>query len=277
MTKDITIVAVDTYAHDLTRIAIERTLGVLPCQEVLVLSDKNIYPAGRWVDINPIGIEEYSKIMLKHLWPFIRTEHILVIQYDGMAIDANNWTDDFLNYDYIGASWPWAHHPPGFKVGNGGFSLRSRRLLNMLKSKEVVEDVKYPHYEDLYIGVHYKQHLTEQGAVIADVAVANKFSTEFPPGKKDTFGFHGCFNIPYYLGETDAVKFMELMPAWTSEGAVMMIPHCFAAGNPLLGQLGLELARITNPAIDQRVKQTLQEIPELRYSPHITKLYSLLK
>lgn len=266
MTKDITIVAVDTYAHELARFAIERTCRALPCKEVLVLSDKNIYPDGRWVEINPLNIEEYNKIMIKHLWPFIRTEHILVVQYDGMAVNSELWSDEFLQYDYIGAVWPWPHHKPGFKVGNGGFSLRSRKLLHLLKDKRVVEDVKYPMYEDLYIGVHYKEHLLKQGAVIASEEIAKQFSHEHYPGKHDTFGFHGSFNVPYYLNEEDAVKFIELIPAWTSEATAMMIPHCFAAGKPELGKLALALARKTTPDIDARIKAVLKSVPELGLS-----------
>ena len=258
MTKDITIVAIDTYAHTLTRRAIDRTLAVLPCQEVLFLSDKNIYPDGRWIDINPINIEEYNTMMVKHLWPYIRTEHVLVVQYDGMAVNANHWTDDFLNCDYIGAIWPWPHHPPEYKVGNGGFSLRSRRLLHTLKDHRVVLDHSLPMYEDLYIGVHYKKFLLDQGIKIADVATATQFSHEHFPDAKPTFGFHGTFNVPYYLDDAAIEEFIQLNPSWTSEGSVMMVAHCFRAGKPELGKLALKTARAKNPNTDQQLQRVIQ-------------------
>lgn len=258
MTKDITIVAIDTYAHELTRKAIDRTMQVLPCREVLVLSDRNIYPDGRWVEINPVNIEEYNAMMIKHLWPFIRTEHILVVQYDGMAVNADYWTDDFLNYDYIGAIWPWPHHPPEYKVGNGGFSLRSRRLLNTLKDFRIVLSEQLPMYEDLYIGVHYKKFLQDQGIKIADVATAQQFSHEHFPDARPTFGFHGTFNVPYYLDETATEDFIHLNPSWSSEGSIMMIAHCFRAGKLELGRLALEIARKNNPNTDQKLRSVIQ-------------------
>jgi len=280
VTKDITVVAVTSYAHELTRIAIDRTLDALPCKEVLVLSDKNIYPDGRWIEINPIGMPEYSKLMLKHLWPLVKTEHILVVQYDGMAIDGTKWSDDFLNYDYIGAIWPWAWHPPDNRVGNGGFSLRSKKLLHLLNDNRIVHDNRFQHVdvEDVYIGIYYKNLLVSNGAVIADVDTAQRFSQESPPSRQNTFGFHGSFNVPYYLGDDDAIEFIKLIPSWTNFSNVLMILHCFEAGRPLLGQLALELARLSSPDIDKRVRETLPQLPELLYrSPHIESLYKVLK
>lgn len=258
MSKDITIVAVDTYAHELTRKAIDRTLQVLPCQEVLVLSDKNIYPDGRWAKINPIDIKDYNTLMLKHLWPLVQTEHILVVQYDGMAINADHWTDDFLNYDYIGAVWPWPHHPPEYKVGNGGFSLRSRRLLNALKDDRVAFKDELSANEDLYIGVYYKQFLQQQGIKFADIATANQFSHEHFPKLEPTFGFHGTFNVPYYLDDATTENFIKLNPSWTSEGSMMMIAHCFIAKKLELGKLALKIAREKNLNTDQQLRTLLQ-------------------
>jgi hypothetical protein len=273
MTKDITIVAVDTYAHELTRLAIERTLAVLPCQEVLVLSDKNIYPDGRWVDINPIDIVDYNTIMIKNLWPFVRTEHILVVQYDGMATNPEHWSDDFLNYDYIGAVWPFAHHPVGFRVGNGGFSLRSRNLINALKDKNIIQHPQLPMYEDLYIGVHYKEQLVNAGMKIADEDVANRFSHEHPPGLRSTFGFHGTFNIPYYFNDADAENFVRLMTGRTSEGSLLMVEHFFLADRPELGKLALELGCKAVPDFKDRVKSV---IGRAGMSYKLAPLYSLL-
>jgi hypothetical protein len=224
----------------------------------LVLSDKNIYPDGCWVKINPIDIKDYNTLMLKHLWPLVQTEHILVVQYDGMAVNADRWTDDFLNHDYIGAIWPWPHHPPEYKVGNGGFSLRSRKLLHTLKDYKVVLDEQLPMYEDLYIGVHYKKFLQDQGIKFADVATAKQFSHEHFPDAKPTFGFHGIFNVPYYLDETAIEEFIQLNPSWASEGSIMMIAHCFRAGKSELGKMALEMARKKNPSANQQLQHVLQ-------------------
>jgi len=273
---DITLVTIDTYAHELTKLALERTLSVLPCRDVLVFSDKNFFTNGRWVDINPIGIEDYNFMMVKHLWPFIRTEHVLVVQYDGMAVHKQYWQDRFLDYDYIGAVWPWPHHPPGFKVGNGGFSLRSRKLLNTLKDKRVIQRPNLPMYEDLYIGVHYKDFLVEQGIRIADEATAAEFSQEHPPGAHATFGFHGTFNVPYYLTPHDIETFIHLNPGWGSEGSALLAIHTVLAGYRDLGQLAFDTARKRSTNFDQRVVSCLRSIPELATKTNIKQVYELI-
>ena len=261
--KDITIVVVDTFAHELARRAIDQTMQVLPCKEVLVLSDRNIYPDGQWVKINPITIEDYNAIMIKHLWPLVHTDHILVVQYDGMAVDASKWSDDFLNYDYIGAVWPWPHHPPEYKVGNGGFSLRSRRLLDMLKDERIQLNSRSARYEDLCIGVYHKDFLISQGICYPAVGVAEQFSHEHHPGYCSSFGFHGTFNVPYYLDDSAAEEFIRLMPGRGSEGSIMLIIHCYRAGRPALGQLALALARLEISNVDTVLKNILGKDSDL--------------
>ena len=45
---------------------------------------------------------------------------------------ASSIRDDFLAWDYIGAPWVYKNRPS--EVGNGGFSLRSRALLQATMS-----------------------------------------------------------------------------------------------------------------------------------------------
>ena len=72
------------------------------------------------------SITEYSYFILAKLDKYIRTKFCLVTQWDSWVIDSNFWDSNFLNYDYIGAIWP---HFSENQIGNGGFSLRSKRLL----------------------------------------------------------------------------------------------------------------------------------------------------
>ena len=74
--------------------------------------------------IKHIGsIKAYSKFIVEESSNYFKTEHALIIQHDGFVLNAGAWTDDFLKYDYIGAPWP------NRRVGNGGFSLRSKKLM----------------------------------------------------------------------------------------------------------------------------------------------------
>ena len=72
---------------------------------------------------------ERNHLLLKK---YIDTDFCLIIQGDGFVIHPENWTDEFLKYDYIGAPWRNLAHYSFIRVGNGGFSLRSKKLLKIL-------------------------------------------------------------------------------------------------------------------------------------------------
>ena len=98
-----------------------------PVARTLLLADRDIVHAGVEVQrIAPIRSRAaYSQFVLKELGAHIATDYALVVQWDGYVIDGDAWADEFWNYDYIGARWP--HVQGEFRVGNGGFSLRSEK------------------------------------------------------------------------------------------------------------------------------------------------------
>ena len=51
--------------------------------------------------------EQYSDFVLKQVIQHIRTPWVLLIQWDGYVVDPSAWRAEFLDYDYIGARWPW--------------------------------------------------------------------------------------------------------------------------------------------------------------------------
>lgn len=203
MMKDLTILTIDTMYHDLTKIALEKSIQAVGTNKVVVISDQNILPGSKWIKIDPISIREYNRMVLKELHNFIDTEHFLIVQYDGIPTNPENWTDKFLEYDYIGAPWPWL--PTDHNVGNGGFSLRSKKLLENLARPEIIFDP--PQFrlpipaEDDHICKFYKRHLESRGIKFAPTKVASMFSAENPAGKFNTFGFHGTLCLPYYLSD----------------------------------------------------------------------------
>jgi hypothetical protein len=204
MQNNLTIVAVDTAYPELTRAAIDQAVKVTNAKEVLVLSDTDFYPGSRWVQIEPINQVDYSRVVLKDLGSYVETDHYLCIQYDGMPTDSKFWDDEYLKYDYIGAPWPWG--APNRKVGNGGFSLRSRKLAQACQDPQIVFDPPghgdNNYMEDLHICVMYADYLEKQyGIKYAPVDLAKKFSAEIPGGKFDTYGFHGTLCLPYYLSD----------------------------------------------------------------------------
>lgn len=127
----------------------------------------------RVVAIRPVtSIEEYSRFFMKELNDFVDTEFVLVIQYDGFILNPEAWTDDFLEYDYIGAPW-WYRDKKN--VGNGVFSLRSKKLLEILQQDP---HIKRFHPEDHCICRTYGNYLKEHGIRFAPEKLAARFSIE---------------------------------------------------------------------------------------------------
>ena len=147
----------------------------------------------RVINISPLTSKEaYSEFVIKNLHKYIKTEFALIVQHDGYVVNALAWDNAFLNYDYIGASWWYAE---GNNVGNGGFSLRSKKLLevaaNLLSEKTAVEC----HPEDDVICRQNYDKLVKRGIKFAPIELAKKFSIE-GWGTTDRvydnqFGFHG--------------------------------------------------------------------------------------
>ena len=160
------------------------------------------------------SMKDYSKFMIYHLNEYINTDFAITIQHDGFIINPDAWRDEFLNYDYIGAPWPWREQ--GFvtpfgehvSVGNGGFSLRSKKLIELPTKVEVPFDVVAMNHfykmfgsvnwnEDGNICVHNRHIFEENGCKFAPVEVAKYFSYESPLDINRgiiPFGYHG--NLP---------------------------------------------------------------------------------
>jgi hypothetical protein len=137
----------------------------------------------------------YSDFMLRGLASHVRTTHCLVIQWDGFVLDAERWEPAFLDLDYIGAPWP--QFGDGHDVGNGGFSLRSRKLLDACRDP----DFRPGHPEDLAICRDNRALLeTRHGIRFADTIIAERFAFERTSPATPTFGFHGVFNMVTALG-----------------------------------------------------------------------------
>jgi hypothetical protein len=132
-----------------------------------------------------------------------------LVQYDGFILNPNNWSNDFLNYDYIGCADINREETLVDKnddrlVGNGGFSLRSKKLLEVLqKSENIKTDTEYG--EDYMISFLYRDFLKENGISFAQKDVADRFATNTSISKTlsqniTSFGFHGlCIDLIYFL------------------------------------------------------------------------------
>ena len=203
----ITLVTQETMYHELAARALAETLKHIDVTEVLTFSNKPIMSGARNVHVDHFpSVTEYCEFMLRGMLAHVTTDHILFVQWDAMAYNKSMWTNEFLKYDYIGAPWPWAS--PGTNIGNGGFSLRSRKLLEALQDHRIKMDANDPNAvnEDQVIGHAYRQYLEDQYNICyPDASLASQFSYELG-NYNPSFGFHGPWNV-IKLADMDTVNF----------------------------------------------------------------------
>ena len=133
----------------------------------------------------------YNDMCLK-LNMFSDNEYVMVIQDDGHIINPDKWDDKFLDFDYIGA--PWVSEPdwiemqnpnsiehinrvfPKNRVGNGGFSLRSKKFLQYSSQFDTTGE----YGEDCFLCTVKYEKAIEDGIKFAPFDLAVKFSYENP-------------------------------------------------------------------------------------------------
>ena len=159
-----------------------------------------------YVQAPPISTtKDYSDLLLTGLRQYVAGTHVLIVQWDSFILHPELWTNDFLQYDYIGAVWP---HHPDTPVGNGGFSLRSVKLLEALESPAIARR----HPEDFCICVDNKVTLENQfGIRFAPESIAEQFAVE-RTSWQPAFGFHGFFNFGKALSSEELSTFLDLLP-----------------------------------------------------------------
>lgn len=188
---DVTLLAVTDVALSATARALALSQRGLRFGEVLFLSDSPM-PSGTpatWRRVPPVGSRfGYSRFMLRDLAAHVATRHVLCIQWDGYVLDPAGWDPAFLDYDYIGAPWP--HFADGMRVGNGGFSLRSRRLVEACAMLPIADEP-----EDVAICRTHRRLLERRGLRFAPEAVARRFAYERMTPAGGEFGFHGALNM----------------------------------------------------------------------------------
>lgn len=146
-------------------------------------------------DIN--SLKDYNQFNLKHLNTHVDTDFVMIVEHDGFILNPEAWSDDFLKYDYIGAPLLVDGE---LVVGNGGFSIRSKKLLQLLQTDDFIQlgnsaEHRYAENEDWVISVVKRSYLEGKGICFAPVELAHRFSfeknKEYGDKWNNQFGFHG--------------------------------------------------------------------------------------
>lgn len=185
---DVTLISVQSNKLEELKRAAEISTRNINFGAVKLLTDRNIDSK-----------EKYNHFIVKELYKYVDTSHLLIFQWDGYVLNYKAWEDDFLNYDYGGATWAYKDN---MNVGNGGFSIRSKKFMEIVAKDDFINNT-YP--EDYQLCRIYRKYLEkEYGVKYMPEEIANKFSIEaygskvFPSGAKYSgqFGFHG-YNVDF--------------------------------------------------------------------------------
>ncbi len=205
--ESVTLLAIDCVDLGRVKQVMEICLNYFEFAEVKVLSSLTSNDFDNICKIAPIkSTEEYSSFVINELHQHINTTHVLIIQYDGFILNPKAWTNEFLKYDYLGAPWlvaDWSVDKYDFPakllgkyiVGNGGFSLRSKKLLSLTANLSQQGELKKYHPEDVSICVYHRELLEKNGIKFAPIDLAKQFSFEGESldnySWNNQFGFHG--------------------------------------------------------------------------------------
>lgn len=209
--------------------AILRSQRALPNSKALLVSPD--YPSPslniKHIPCKPFSYLEYNLFVLYNLKDVIDTEYCLIVQQDGFVLNGQNWREEFWEYDYIGAPLrDWVEvvdgelvllekapslnippHPTVFEGQNGGFSLRSQKLLHAPSELDLAVEIsplkafshedKYQvafsnlkHNEDVWLSLYQRSRLEQHGCHFAPPEVASRFAAE-------RFDSATRFQIPY--------------------------------------------------------------------------------
>jgi len=202
------------YSMKAALITVRRLIGDVPCVLVVNRTTPEMEAFCQSVRVRMAvdssltgGISRLSFDYIANLHKYFETDYVLTIQMDGFPL--RRGLEAFVGqYDYIGAPWGRASwytnlvFPyPKYSVGNGGFSLRSKKICQMASwlflrkyrllpyCYAVVDDVFYckvlPRFE----------RSCRKTMVYAPPDVAGRFSFEsnlefYPAGGEMPLGFH---------------------------------------------------------------------------------------
>jgi len=136
------------------------------------------------IRIPELNWQSYNIFLNRVIPMYIQSEFAMSVHYDGFPIDESLWRSEFLDWDYIGATWNDG------VVGNGGFCIESRKLLELKPAMPMDRSDFETPSDRLVCGVR-RAWLEERGVRFAPPDLALQFSTEQVGGENPSFGFHG--------------------------------------------------------------------------------------
>ena len=214
--SDVTILSATSTEQDMAQLAMRISLQNIEFGAAKLLCTslpEKKYPDIEYVSIPALNsVDSYNQLIFQDLHKYFKTSHCLIVQADSFVVNSDLWKDEFLKYDYIGGPWPnkieinpnLVLHLEKNPVGNGGFSLRSRKLVETT-SKINFASLDFPmKAEDVVICYYLYEEMIKNGIRFAPPKLAAQFSMEniehlYGQDVNSVFGFHGKHMRDYFM------------------------------------------------------------------------------
>ena len=183
------------------------------CQKDFEFGAVKILSSIKDPDPRVVPIEEindglkYSLFYIRELWKYVDTPLALTFHNDAFVLNPDAWEDEFLKYDYLGP--PWFHPSSPLIGGNGGFAIRSRRMLKY--AGENYQKIGGPYEpEDLWFCKTARPYFEKEGMKFAPREVAKRWGIE---GNERGVVWNGQFGW-HNSRSTDITKWLDDHPEY---------------------------------------------------------------
>jgi hypothetical protein len=186
----------DNSLDDRSKKLLEYMVSIIDFKKIIFISNTDPQVGGiEYIHTEPVSYYFYNRWCVRELTKYINTDYCLLFQDDGFPLNVEFWDNEFLNYDYVGAPLPLGStilHNENERIGGGGFTLRSKKLLDLMTTWT---DYEGKENEDTYICHVKRNSLINNGLKICPHTIARKFVIQNAIDKDhtiyNTFGFHG--------------------------------------------------------------------------------------
>ncbi len=187
---DVTLIALTSLDYEGHKIAVDKSSEGIEWGAKKIIWDESIK-----------SIDDWNKAVIFDLWKYVDTPYCMLVHADGYVINPSCWTDEFLEYDYVGSPWPLPTDEYSYRdyygniqrVGNS-VSLRSWDMLYAPFDMQLPWREYYGNTnEDGYLAVHNRHALEGRGLKFAPLELAVHFGKEAPIPENEnlnTFAFH---------------------------------------------------------------------------------------
>lgn len=192
----VSLILVDTVNYAQAILSLTKSLNQIAPARTIFFTDVDLPVLDDRVEvikIEPIKSKEaYSTFIVKELYKYIETEFVLITQWDAVVLNGQSWRDEYYDYDLMAAPWLYSD---GRNIGNGGGSLRSKRLMTILGTDPFIE---MTHPEDEILGRLYRGYLEKKYDIkFPSEELADTFSYELRAPACETFMHHSFFHKPF--------------------------------------------------------------------------------